>query len=118
MIRSVNNLVALIPEWEFEKLNIQAHRVRVGNGVLINPKDLKFSQGGLFSLEVLKMGGVVLTMNDATQIVSGKMQPIIFEENKENITVIENPIIEEKSNDEITGIDNNHTEEPKEEDKE
>ena len=78
MRKNVNNLVALIPEWEFEKLNIKAQRIKVGNGVLINPKDLPYVQESLFSLEVFKLGGIPLTMSDATQIIKGRKEPIIF----------------------------------------
>ena len=78
MRKNVNNLVALIPEWEFEKLNIKAQRIKVGNGVLINPKDLPYVQESLFSLEVFKLGGIPLTMSDATQIIKGGKEPIIF----------------------------------------
>lgn len=78
MRKNVNNLVALIPEWEFEKLNIKAQRIKIGNGVLINPKDLPYVQESLFSLEVFKLGGIPLTMSDATQIIKGRKEPIIF----------------------------------------
>ena len=78
MRKNVNNLVALIPEWEFEKLNLKAQRIKVGNGVLINPKDLPYVQESLFSLEVFKLGGIPLTMSDATQIIKGRKEPIIF----------------------------------------
>lgn len=78
MRKNVNNLVALIPEWEFEKLNLKAQRIKVGNGVIINPKDLPYVQESLFSLEVFKLGGIPLTMSDATQIIKGRKEPIIF----------------------------------------
>ena len=97
MRKNVNNLVALIPEWEFEKLNIKAQRIKVGNGVLINPKDLPYVQESLFSLEVFKLGGIPLTMGDATQIIKGRKEPIIFK--KQDLPYI--PEIPEEEEEEI-----------------
>ena len=101
MSRNINNLVAIIPEWEFEKLNISAPRRKIGNGYIINSKDLNGQLQHSFSLEIFKMGGIVIPMTEAEEYVRGRREPFMFETPKieEEITkgndieeyTIENP---------------------------
>ena len=80
MNRNINNLVALIPEWEFNQLNIKAYRRRLGNGVIINSKDLPNSTDKSFSMEIFKMGGIIMPMSEAERYIMTKEAPIIFKE--------------------------------------
>lgn len=101
MSRNINNLVAIIPEWEFNKLNIKAYRRRLGNGVIINSKDLPNSTDESFSMVIFKMGGIIMPMSEAEEYVRGRREPFMFETPKieEEITkgndieeyTIENP---------------------------
>ena len=77
-MKNGNNVVALIPEWEFEKLNLKAFRFKVSNGYLINPKDLTSTNPGMFSIEVFKMGGIVLSEADAIQLRNSEITKPLF----------------------------------------
>lgn len=77
-MKNGNNVVALIPEWEFEKLNLKAFRFKVSNGYLINPKDLTSTNPGMFSIEVFKMGGIVLPEADAIQLRNSEIIKPLF----------------------------------------
>ena len=99
-MRNINDVVALIPEWEFEKLNISAPRRKIGNGYIINSKDLNGQLQHSFSLEIFKMGGIVIPMTEAEEYVRGRREPFMFETPKieEEITKgndIEEEVIEE-----------------------
>lgn len=96
MNRNINNLVALIPEWEFNQLNIKAYRRRLGNGVIINSKDLPNSTDKSFSMEIFKMGGIIMPMSEAERYIMTKEAPIIFKE--------PNSIMEELSLKEEDGV--------------
>lgn len=95
MRRSVNNVVALIPEWEYHKLNLNAYRLKISNGYIINPKDLSGISELPFSIEVFKMGGMVMTMQEAENLKRSNIttpifnkpiiQPIEVEESPEDI---------------------------------
>lgn len=79
-MRKVNNVVALIPEWEYDKLNLKAFRNKIGNGYIVNPKDLKSSSDEFFSLEVFKMGGMVLSMVEAEALLINPPKDNIFQD--------------------------------------
>ena len=91
MKRSVNNVVAIIPEWEFEKLNLKAVRRKVGNGYIVQPKDLdNYNSSSIFSMKVIELGGIPITMQEATRMIKGSLSPIIFtrKEDSDNIEEI------------------------------
>ena len=99
MSRNINNLVAIIPEWEFNKLNIKAYRRRLGNGVIINSKDLPNSTDKSFSMVIFKMGGIIMPMSEAERYIITKEAPIIF---KEPNSIMEDPIIEKEIPEELS----------------
>ena len=102
MKRSVNNVVAIIPEWEFEKLNLKAVRRKIGNGYIVQPKDLdSYKSSSIFSVKVIELGGVPITMQEATRMIKGSLNPIVF--TKEESTEIIEEIKEGKQ--EITEKD-------------
>lgn len=78
MNRSINNVVALIPEWEFEKLGITSYRRHIGNGYLISPKDMPSIANNSFSLEVFKLGGILMPMIEAEEYIKSKKAPFMF----------------------------------------
>lgn len=96
-MRNINNVVALIPEWEFQKLNISVPRRKVGNGYIINSKDLPNSVYKSFSLEVFKMGGLVMPMSEAEDYIRGNKIPFMFETPK-----IEEEITKDNDTEEYT----------------
>lgn len=90
-MKNGNNVVALIPEWEFEKLNLKAFRFKVSNGYLINPKDLTSTNPGMFSIEVFKMGGIVLSEADAIQLRNSEIiKPLFTPPEVEEVIVEDN----------------------------
>ena len=102
MKRSVNNVVAIIPEWEFEKLNLKTVRRKIGNGYIVQPKDLdSYKSSSIFSVKVIELGGVPITMQEATRMIKGSLSPIVF--TKEESTEIIEEIKEGKQ--EITEKD-------------
>lgn len=88
-MKNGNNVVALIPEWEFEKLNLKAFRFKVSNGYLINPKDLTSTNPGMFSIEVFKMGGIVLPEADAIQLRNSEIIKPLFTPPKVEEVIVE-----------------------------
>lgn len=95
-MRNINNVVALIPEWEFQKLNISVPRRKVGNGYIINSKDLPNSVYKSFSLEVFKMGGLVMPMSEAEDYIRGNKIPFMFETPKIEEEITKGNDIEEE----------------------
>lgn len=90
-MKNGNNVVALIPKWEFEKLNLKAVRFKVSNGYLINPKDLTSTNPGMFSIEVFKMGGIVLPEADAIQLRNSEIiKPLFTPPEVEEVIVEDN----------------------------
>lgn len=81
-MRKVNNVVALIPEQEYNKLNLKAHRLKISNGYIINPKDLCENNTEYFSIEVFKIGGMVMSMVEAEALVKNPPKDKIFKEDR------------------------------------
>ena len=78
-MRNVNNMLGLIPEWEVEKHGLNTHRRKVGNGYILDSKDLSNIDGEFFSVKVMNLGGIPISNSEARRLIDGSKGPIYFE---------------------------------------
>lgn len=83
MVRRINNLVALIPEWVVKERGLNSNGRKIGNGYLLSSKDLDAIEGEFFEHKVALLGGLVLSTENARRLIEGTLEPIVFKQNKE-----------------------------------
>jgi len=76
--RIINNLVALIPEWVVQERGLNDKGRKVGNGYILNQKELSSIDGDFFEHKVALLGGVTLSPTNAKRLIDGTLQPIVF----------------------------------------
>ena len=78
MVRKINNLVALIPEWVVTERGLNSNGRKVGNGFILSHKDLDTIDGEFFEHKVALLGGLVLSADNAKRLIEGTLEPVVF----------------------------------------
>lgn len=78
--RTINSMLALIPEWVVAEYNLNKNGRKVGNAYILSSKDLSGIEGDFFEHKVAILGGLTISDTTAVRLINGTLKPITFNE--------------------------------------